>query len=75
VLFLGRYGPMCKKPTTHNECVERRMCSEDSPRSHSHSLVACSVNTNNSPYIEKCGVQSSPPLHRAVNTHRKDVNV
>jgi len=39
--------------------------------SDSHSLVVCSVTTNNSPYIEEWGVQSSPPLRWAINTHRK----
>jgi len=77
----GRYGHMYKKYIAHTQCVKRRRCSGDSSfscLSHSHYLTVCTVITNNSPYIEKWGVQSRPP-HRNVCLFecypQKDVNV
>jgi len=66
---------MYKKHSFHSECVERRMCSGDLSLSYmsvtfAFTLVACSVTTNNSPYIKKWGsIQSSTP------PGQKDINV
>ena len=68
VLRHGRYGHIYKKHFTLTQCVKRRMCNGDSSfscLSHSHYLTVCTAITNNSPYIEKWGVQSRPP-HRKV---------
>ena len=47
---------MYKKHLTHTLCVKRRNFSF-SCLSHSHWLIVCTVTTNNSPYIERWGVQ------------------